>query len=61
MQMSMQATLLLWPSRVTCDMDGNRARLHSEPSLPLPVSLKVKLKSDLPRTLENREIINSET
>lgn len=54
-------TLLLCPTRVTCDIDGNRARLHSEPSLQLPVSLKVKLKSDLPRTLENREMINSET
>lgn len=53
-------TLLLYPSRVTCGIDGNRARLHSEPSLQLPVSLKVKLKSDLPRTLENREIINSQ-
>ena len=54
-------TLLLCPSRVTWDTDGNRARLPSEPSLQLPVSLKVKLKSDLPRTLENREMINSET
>lgn len=33
-------TLLLYPSRVTCGIDGNRARLHSEPSLQLPVSLR---------------------